>query len=53
MWVMTNEARLRIHAADIRFLCRVAGRTLRDRVGSSVTWEKLRVELLLLKIEKS
>ncbi|KAK3561495.1 hypothetical protein QTP86_005996 [Hemibagrus guttatus] len=33
------------------FLCRVAGRSLRDRVRSSVTWEELGVEPLLLHIE--
>ncbi|KAI3366339.1 hypothetical protein L3Q82_000503 [Scortum barcoo] len=36
------------------FLRRVAGRSLRDRVRSSVTREELRVEpLLLLRIERS
>ncbi|KAI3356684.1 hypothetical protein L3Q82_003375 [Scortum barcoo] len=36
------------------FLRRVAGRSLRDRVRSSVTWEELRVEPLLLPhIERS
>ncbi|KAK3522831.1 hypothetical protein QTP86_004670 [Hemibagrus guttatus] len=34
------------------FLCRVAGRSLRDRVRSSVTWEELGVEPLLLHIER-
>ncbi len=35
------------------FLRRVAGRSLRDRVRSSVTGEELRVEPLLLDIERS
>ena len=35
------------------FLCRVAGRSLRDRVRSSVTREELGVEPLLLHIERS
>ncbi len=35
------------------FLHRVAGRSLRDRVRSSVTREELRVEPLLLDIERS
>ena len=35
------------------FLRRVAGRSLRDRVRSSVTREELRVEPLLLHIERS
>ena len=35
------------------FLRRVAGRCLRDRVRSSVAWEELGVEPLLLHIERS
>lgn len=35
------------------FLCRMAGLSLRDRVRSSVIQEELRVELLLLHVEKS
>ncbi len=45
--------RSRIQAAEISFLRRVAGRSLRDRVRSSVTREKLRVEPLLLDIERT
>ncbi|KAA0706920.1 hypothetical protein E1301_Tti002240 [Triplophysa tibetana] len=52
LWVMTERTRSRIQAAEMSFLCRVAGRSLRDRVRSSVTWEELRVEPLLLHIER-
>ncbi|CAM4608815.1 unnamed protein product [Leuciscus chuanchicus] len=52
LWVITERTRSRIQAAEISFLRRVAGRSLRDRVRSSVTREELRVEPLLLHIEK-
>ncbi|KAK3561961.1 hypothetical protein QTP86_019076, partial [Hemibagrus guttatus] len=52
LWVMTERVRSRIQAAEMSFLRRVAGHSLRDRVRSSVTWEKLGVELLLLHIER-
>ncbi len=52
LWVMTKRTRSRIQAAEMIFLRRVAGRSLRDRVRSSVTREDLRVEPLLLHIEK-
>ena len=35
------------------FLCEVTGLSLRDRVRSSVIRERLKEELLLLRIEKS
>ncbi|KAJ0016146.1 hypothetical protein NQD34_014436 [Periophthalmus magnuspinnatus] len=47
LWVMTERTRSRIQAAEMGFLRRVAGCTLRDRVRSSVTREELRVEPLL------
>ncbi|GAA6085164.1 receptor-type tyrosine-protein phosphatase F-like, partial [Tachysurus ichikawai] len=53
LWVMTERTRSRIQAAEMSFLRRVAGRSLRDRVRSSVTREELRVEPLLLHIERS
>ncbi len=53
LWVMTERTRSRIRAAEISFLHRVAGRFLRDRVRSSITQEELRVEPLLLDIERS
>ncbi|KAK3556314.1 hypothetical protein QTP70_007118 [Hemibagrus guttatus] len=52
LWVMTERVRSRIQAAEMSFLRRVAGRSLRDRVRSSVTREELRVEPLLLHIER-
>ncbi|KAK3566589.1 hypothetical protein QTP86_001091 [Hemibagrus guttatus] len=52
LWVMTERVRSRIQAVKMSFLCRVAGRSLRDRVRSSVTREELGVEPLLLHIER-
>ncbi|KAK3529325.1 hypothetical protein QTP70_029151 [Hemibagrus guttatus] len=52
LWVMTERVRSRIQAAEMSFLRRVAGRSLRDRVRSSVTREELGVEPLLLHIER-
>ncbi len=52
LWVMTERTRSRIQAAEMCFLRRVAGRSLRDRVRSSVIREELRVEPLLLHIER-
>ncbi len=45
LWIMTERTSSRIQAAEMRFLRRVAGRSLRDRVRSSVTREELRVEV--------
>ncbi|KAK3518725.1 hypothetical protein QTP70_008916 [Hemibagrus guttatus] len=52
LWVMTERVRSRIQAAEISFLRRVAGCSLRDRVRSSVTREELGVEPLLLRIKR-
>ncbi|KAK3547052.1 hypothetical protein QTP86_009569 [Hemibagrus guttatus] len=52
LWVMTERVRSRIQAAEMSFLRRVEGRSLRDRVRSSVTREELGVEPLLLHIER-
>ncbi|KAK3564674.1 hypothetical protein QTP86_024821 [Hemibagrus guttatus] len=52
LWVMTERVRSQIQAAEMSFLRRVVGRSLRDRVRSSVTREELGVELLLLHIER-
>ncbi|KAK3561115.1 hypothetical protein QTP86_028310, partial [Hemibagrus guttatus] len=52
LWVMTERVRSRIQVAEMSFLRRVAGRSLRDRVRSSVTREKLGVEPLLLHIKR-
>ena len=53
LWVMTERTRSRIQAAEMSFLLRVAGRSLRDRVRSSVTREELGVEPLLLHVQRS
>uniref|UniRef100_A0A672GMW1 DDE Tnp4 domain-containing protein n=1 Tax=Salarias fasciatus TaxID=181472 RepID=A0A672GMW1_SALFA len=50
---MTERTRSRIQAAEMSFLRRVAGRSLRDKVRSSVTREELGVEPLLLHIERN
>ncbi|KAK3561362.1 hypothetical protein QTP86_030660 [Hemibagrus guttatus] len=52
LWVMTERVRSRIQAAEMSFLRRVAGRSLRDRVRSSVTRQELGVEPLLLHIKR-
>ncbi|KAK3563836.1 hypothetical protein QTP86_002735 [Hemibagrus guttatus] len=52
LWVMTERIRSRIQAAEMSFLRRVAGCSLRDRVKSSVTGEELGVEPLLLHVER-
>ena len=50
---MTERIRSRIQAAEMSFLRRVAGHSLRDRVRRSVTREELGVEPLLLHIKRS
>ncbi|KAK0133440.1 LINE-1 reverse transcriptase [Merluccius polli] len=53
LWVMTERTRSRVQAAEISFLRRVAGLSLRDRVRSSVIREELGVDPLLLRVERS
>ena len=53
LWVMTERTRSRVQAAEMRFLRRVAGLTLLDRVRSSAIRESLEIESLLLRIERS
>ena len=53
LWVVTERTRLRIQAAEMGFLRRVSGLSLRDEVRSSVIQEGLGVEPLLLRIERS
>ena len=53
LWVVTERTRSRIQAAEMGFLCRVSGLSLRDRERSSVIREGLGVEPLLLRIERS
>ncbi|KAK3538434.1 hypothetical protein QTP86_002334, partial [Hemibagrus guttatus] len=52
LWVMTKRVRSRIQVAEMSFRLRVAVRSFRDRVRSSVTREELGVEPLLLHIER-
>lgn len=49
--VMSERMRSWVQAAEMRFLCRVAGLSHRDRVRSLVIWGKIRVESLLLHID--
>ncbi|TKS65499.1 putative uncharacterized transposon-derived protein [Collichthys lucidus] len=53
LWVVIERMRSRIQAAEMSFLRRVAGVSLRDRVRSSAIREELRVELLLLRMERN
>ncbi|KAK0132808.1 LINE-1 reverse transcriptase [Merluccius polli] len=53
LWVMTERTRSRVQAAEMSFLRRVAGLSLRDRVRSSVIREELGVDPLLLHVERS
>uniref|UniRef100_A0A8C6LTA7 Reverse transcriptase domain-containing protein n=1 Tax=Nothobranchius furzeri TaxID=105023 RepID=A0A8C6LTA7_NOTFU len=53
LWVVAERTRSWIQAAEMSFLRRVAGLSLRDRVRSSVIREGLGVDLLLLHIERS
>ncbi|TWW56284.1 R2DM Retrovirus-related Pol polyprotein from type II retrotransposable element [Takifugu flavidus] len=53
LWVMTERTRSRVQAAEMSFLRRVAGLSLRDRVRSSAIREELGVESLLLRVERS
>ncbi len=50
---MTERVRVRIQAAEMGFLTRVAVVLLRDKVRSSVSRGELEVELLLLCVERS
>ncbi|TWW60957.1 hypothetical protein D4764_05G0010470 [Takifugu flavidus] len=53
LWVMTEGTRSRVQAAEMSFLRRVTGLSLRDRVKSSAIREELGVEPLLLRVERS
>uniref|UniRef100_A0A8C6P9E0 Reverse transcriptase domain-containing protein n=1 Tax=Nothobranchius furzeri TaxID=105023 RepID=A0A8C6P9E0_NOTFU len=53
LWIVTERTRLQIQAAEMSFLQRVAGLSLRDRVRSSVIRKGLGVDPLLLYIERS
>ena len=49
---MTERDRSRVQAAEMRYLLAVVGRTILDRIPSSVTREELGVEPLLLHVER-
>ncbi|TWW55949.1 hypothetical protein D4764_09G0009990 [Takifugu flavidus] len=53
LWVMTERTRSRVQAAEMSFLRRVAGLSLRDRARSSAIREELGVEPLLLHVERN
>uniref|UniRef100_A0A3B3QX38 Reverse transcriptase domain-containing protein n=1 Tax=Paramormyrops kingsleyae TaxID=1676925 RepID=A0A3B3QX38_9TELE len=53
LWVVIERMRSQVQAAKMSFLHRVAGLSLRDRVRSSFIQDGLRVEPLLLRIERS
>ena len=50
--VVTERMRLRMQAAEMSFVRRVAGLSLGDRVRSSDIRRELRVEPLLLRVER-
>ena len=52
-WVMTEKTRSQVQAAEMRFLRRIKGVTLLDKVPNSKIQESLNVESLLLRIERS
>ncbi|KAK3557566.1 hypothetical protein QTP70_030495, partial [Hemibagrus guttatus] len=52
LWVMIERVRSWIQAAEMSFLRRVVGCSLRDKVRSSVTRKELGVQPLLLHIER-
>ncbi|KAK0138170.1 putative uncharacterized transposon-derived protein F52C9.6 [Merluccius polli] len=54
LWVVTKRTRSWVQTAEMSFLRRVAGLSLRDRVRSSVVREELGVDPLLLRyVERS
>jgi len=53
LWVVTKRVRLRIQLAEMSFLGRVAGLSLRDRVRSSDIRRELGVDPLLPRVERS
>ena len=53
LWEVTKRMRSQVQAAEMNFLRRVAGLSLRNRVRSSAIWEALGVQLLLHCIKRS
>ena len=52
-WVMTERMRSQVQASEMRFLRRIEGVTLFNKVRSSEIRKSLNIELLLLRIERS
>ena len=52
-WVMNEKVRSRVQAAEMGFLRRISGLTLLDKVKSADIRESLRIESLLLRLERS
>ena len=52
LWVVTKRMRLWVQVAEMSFHHKEAGLSLRNGVRSTIIWEMLRVELLLLHINK-
>src|SRR5699024_2143683 len=51
-WILTEETRSRVQAAEMRFLRKVVGVTRRDRIRSSQIREELGVSPLILEFER-
>ena len=52
-WVMTKRLRSQVQASEMRFLRKIEGVTLFNKVRSSEIGKSLNIELLLLQIERS
>ena len=52
-WVMTERMRSHVQASEMRFLRRIEGVTLFNKVRSSEIRKSLQIEPLLLRIERS
>ena len=52
-WVMTERMRSQVQASEMRFLRRIEGVTLFNKVRSSETRKSLNIKPLLLRIERS
>ena len=52
-WAMTERMRSRVQASEMRFLRRIEGVTLLDKVSNTNVHKSLGVESLLLRIERS
>ena len=52
-WVMTERMRSQVQASEMRFLRRIEGVTLFNKVRSSEIRKSLNIEPLLLRIERS